>query len=140
MKLYLDTSALVKLYIAEPNHQHVRQGVTEADSVATSVVAYAEAKPAFARRLRENSITTEEHRQIVAALDSDWIEYERLIVTEAIAYSAGQIAEQHALRGYDAIHLASAVKLQEVTNDVHFLAFDTRLMEAASQLVSIFEI
>ena len=35
------------------------------------------------------------------------------------------------LRGFDAIHLASAVRLGERFDDLRFLAFDDRLVEAA---------
>ena len=49
MILYLDTSALVKLYVREHGSAAVRALVERADVVATSVVAYAEARAAFAR-------------------------------------------------------------------------------------------
>ena len=47
--LYLDTSALVKLYVRERGSARVRAQVGKADAIATSVVAYAEARAAFAR-------------------------------------------------------------------------------------------
>ena len=53
MILYLDTSSLVKLYVEEPGSPGVRAIVDEAEVVATSVVACAEAAAAFARRKRE---------------------------------------------------------------------------------------
>ena len=65
MILYLDTSALVKLYVRERGSAQVRAHVNNADVIATSVVAYAEARAAFARLRRErpasgsgNSIAT----------------------------------------------------------------------------------
>ena len=140
MKLYLDTSALVKLYIEEPDHQHVQQAVIEADTIVTSVVAYAEARSAFARRLREHSITSEAHERIVATMNRDWIEFDRVVVSDDLAYTAGHIAASHALRGYDAIHLATAVALHRSSDNLRFLAFDARLVEAARHLVAIFEI
>ena len=41
------------------------------------------------------------------------------------------MAERYALRGLDAIHLASAARLGERAGEVRFLAFDDRLLEAA---------
>jgi predicted nucleic acid-binding protein len=55
--LYLDTSALVKLYARERGSADVRRQVTDAEAVATSVVAYAEARAAFARLLRERPVS-----------------------------------------------------------------------------------
>jgi uncharacterized protein (TIGR03435 family) len=40
--LYLDTSSLVKLYVAEPGSDNVRDLVADADVVATSAIAYVE--------------------------------------------------------------------------------------------------
>lgn len=53
MILYLDTSSLVKLYVAELGSAQVRQMVVRAGVVATSVVAFPEARSAFARLARE---------------------------------------------------------------------------------------
>jgi uncharacterized protein len=50
-----------------------------------------------------------------------------------LAHSAGDLAEKHLLRGFDAVHLASAVILrEELTEPIRFLAFDDRLMTAAA--------
>jgi len=56
VNLYLDTSALVKLYIAEEGSLLVRTALADARFVATSVVAYVEARAAFARRRRERAL------------------------------------------------------------------------------------
>ena len=53
MILYLDTSSLVKLYVDEPGSEDVLRLVDQAELVTTSVVAYAEARAALARRRRE---------------------------------------------------------------------------------------
>ena len=45
MTLYLDTSSLVKLYVAEPGSDAVRKLVDDATVVATSSIAYTETGP-----------------------------------------------------------------------------------------------
>jgi uncharacterized protein len=50
--LYLDTSTLVKLYAEEEGTETVERAADEAEAIATSVVAYAEPRAAFARKLR----------------------------------------------------------------------------------------
>lgn len=131
MVLYLDTSALLKLYVEEEGRELVREAVDTADTVATSTVAYAEARAGLARRFREEDFTEEEHQGAVADLDGDWPTYGRLNVSDPVSYLAGELAERHALRGYDAVHLASAVRLSVRFEDLRFLAFDGRLNDAA---------
>ena len=76
MTVYLDTSNLVKLYVDEPDaaptSNEVQQSVAKADVVATSVLAYAEARAAFARRRRERLMTPTEARSALQQLDADW--------------------------------------------------------------------
>lgn len=132
MILYLDTSALVKLYVDEEvGGELVRQGVEESESIAVSTVAYAEARAGLARKQREGLFTAGELRRTVAELDEDWRTYARLDVSDKLSRRAGELAERYSLRGYDAVHLASAVQLSERFDVVRFLAFDDRLNEAA---------
>ena len=56
MTLYLDTSSLVKLYVAEPGSDAVRKLVDDATVVATSSIAYTETRAALARRRRERGL------------------------------------------------------------------------------------
>ena len=49
MMLYLNTRELVKLYVDEPKSETVKQAVHQADAVATSLLAYIEARAVFAR-------------------------------------------------------------------------------------------
>lgn len=135
----MDTSALVKLYVTEEGRETVVEAVKDAARVATSTVAYAEARAAFARRQREAELSEEEYRRVVDALDEGWESYDRLIVSDTVARLAGDIAERHALRGFDAIHLASAIRLKERFEDLHFLAFDDRLVQAASREIPVHE-
>jgi predicted nucleic acid-binding protein len=54
--LYLDTSSLVKLYVAGPGSEAVRKLVDDATVVATSSIAYTETRAALARRHRERGL------------------------------------------------------------------------------------
>lgn len=136
MTLYLDTSSLVKLYVAEPGSDDIHRLVAGADAVVTSVVAYAEARAAFARRRREKLMTTAEAATVVRHLDTDWPRFVRLPVDDELAQAAGRLAAAQALRGYDAIHLASFARLLEHCgdDDVRFSCADARLERAARAL------
>lgn len=135
MILYLDTSSLVKLYVQEPGSQQVQKLVARAELVATSVVAYAEARAALARRCREGGLTPAEYRRARAALDADWPRILTLEVSEPVARSAGNLAEREKLRGFDALHLASYLTVAEEFPGevVRFSAADEALTRAAAR-------
>lgn len=133
MNLYLDTSALVKLYVREAGSAAVSRHVLAAERVATSRVAYPEARAAFARRQREGAFSERSLRRVVARLDQDWTAYVVVDLLDPVARRAGVLTESRALRGFDAIHLASALELATLLGEpVAFLAYDVRLATAAT--------
>ncbi len=133
MNLYLDTSALVKLYVSEQGSAAVARAVAQASVVATSRVAYPEARAALARRQREGALSAAGLRRAVQALDADMIAFAIVELSEAVAARAGDLAERHGLRGFDAIHLASALELgQLLATPAELYAFDARLVTAGT--------
>lgn len=134
MMLYVDTSALVKLYVEEPLSQELSYAVDEAEAVATSLLAYTEAMAAFARARREVRLSPQEYRRVVDAFEEDWSRYITVEVTDRLVKTAGHLAASRALRGYDALHLASALSLRErVPSSMMFVAFDRALNVAAKR-------
>ena len=134
MILYVDTSALVKIYVDETKSVDVRENVKKAEGVATSRIAYAEARAAFARKRREQGLSRVDYRSVVTDLDQDWDDYFIVDVSQTVVRAAGILAENQALRGADAIHLASAVTLsKQVGESIMFLCFDGRLATAADK-------
>lgn len=110
MILYLDTSALVKLYVEED----VRRAVREAEVVAISEIGFVEARSAFARREREGAFSEEGHDREVRRLRRDFDErYLACPVTGEVVARAGELVREHALRAYDAVHLATALALRD---------------------------
>lgn len=107
MILYLDTSSLIKLYVEESGSSEIESLVGQATLVCTSVVAYPEARSALARLCREGALTPDEHSLTKADLDEDWPRYLAIEVSGTVWREAGELAERHALRGFDSLHLAS---------------------------------
>jgi predicted nucleic acid-binding protein len=129
---YLDTSSLVKLYVAEEGSPLVRELVERSELVATSVVAYAEARAALARQRREGGLTAAGYDRAKADFERDWPRYLTIEVSEAVYRSAGDLAEKHHLRGFDSLHLASYLALyREGARQTRFSAFDEALNRAA---------
>ena len=134
MICYLDTSALVKIYVEETSSADVREHAEQAEGLATSRMAYAEARAAFERKRRERGLSRAGYRSVVKDLDQDWDDYFIVDVSDSVVKAAGVLAEIHALRGADAIHLASAVTLsRQAEESVTFLCFDGRLATAAAK-------
>ena len=128
MILYLDTSALVKLYVPETESGEVKGAVEAADVVATSRLAYVEATAAFARKRREHGLTAGGYRTVLQDFEHDWENYFLVDVSDSLVKLAARLAEKHALRGYDAIHLASAVTMgRDGGLTIAFSCFDDRL-------------
>jgi len=130
--LYVDTSALVKLYVPEPESSAVQALVGSAQIAAVSVIAFAEARAAFARKRRERAVGQKDYRRIVEEFNDDWDHFFIVDVTEPLVKRAAQLAEKHGLRGYDAIQLSSAIVLREQSGEaVSFCCFDDRLLRAS---------
>lgn len=132
MKLYLDTSALVKLYVEEEGAPVVRNAVAQAELVATAAIAYVEARAAFVRRRHEGGLLTAEYRRIIRDVDSDWARYLVVEVTDSLIRDAARLAEAHRLRAYDAIHLASAAAVHDrLAEPIMFASWDAGLEKVA---------
>ena len=119
MILYLDTSALVKLYADEPGRREVESSVQAARVAAVSEIGHVEARSALARKEREGSFSAYEHDAAVEQLRQDFHEvYLPRPVTGEVIARAGGLARKHALRAYDAVHLATALVLREETQEL----------------------
>lgn len=137
--LYLDTSAFVKLFVAEPGTDLARRAVGDAYSVRASELAYPEARSAFARLHREGALDDERLGTAVGWLDRSWGEvgFNPITPDSEVCRLAGNLAGKHSLRAYDAVHLATALHLRanyrpDPAGDiVYFLTFDQNLRRAA---------
>lgn len=141
MTLYLDTSSLIKLYIAETGSDAVQQAVGEATAVSTSLVAYAETRAGLARLRREGQLTSSEFTSAKRQFEEQWPSYLAVEVTDALCRFAGELAETYSLRGFDSIHLASFAEVarRAGTGDTRFSSFDDQLNQAARKLTRTLE-
>ena len=116
----------------------VANAVGESSGIATAMLSYAEFRAAFARLLREQSLTPDEHANVVSALDERWTSYEKPAVTWELVRLAGNFAQRYALRGYDSVQLASAYVCDDEEEDLRFPAFDDDLNKAVEQLMTLY--
>ena len=80
MIVYLDTSALVKLYVQEVGSTEMRRAVGRPDLVATSLIAYVEVRSAFARKHRSADIDDAALKRHKHEFEQGWNRLERLPV------------------------------------------------------------
>jgi len=134
MNLYLDTSALVKRYVKEPGSDDARAWIRAARIKTTVIITRAEVAAALTRALRMNTISKVDYDFALSKLRSDWIDFQRLSVTERLVARADRLACEFGLRGYDAVHLAAALTWQENLDfPVTLATFDRELADAARQ-------
>ena len=100
----------------------------------TAVITRAEVGAALAKAIRTSALTREEALACLGRFRQDWPRLVRTHVSEATVARAEQLAWQYSLRGYDAVHLASALLWQESLGEpVSMAAFDRALWQAADQ-------
>ncbi len=128
MITYVDTSTLIKLLIDEVGTAEAAAIWDEADTLVTVRVAHVEARAALTAARRQRRITAAVSRSAVAGLEVLWSQLSVVEIDEDLMRLAGDLAEAHGLRGYDAVHLAAA----HLVGAGVFSSADRRLCEAAS--------
>lgn len=132
MILYLDTSALVKRYVYEPYSDDIISRWKSATQIVTSFVAYAETMASLYRKKRESDLTDTVILKTIDSFHHEWKSFIRVEVNDALNGYIDRIVKKYPLRGFDAIHLASAIVIHErLSEDFLFACFDDRLTSAA---------
>jgi predicted nucleic acid-binding protein len=134
MILYLDSSALVKRYVAEPGSSEVNDIIAGAELIGTAIISRAEVVAALAKAVRIEALTLAEASVGLKAFRHEWLDFVRVQVTEMVMARADTMAWTHDLRGYDAVQLATAVFWQEAIGaPVTMATFDRHLWRAAER-------
>jgi predicted nucleic acid-binding protein len=112
---YFDASGLVKLLATEPGSDLAMAVWDSADIAVTSRITYVEARAALAAAQRQGRLSADNAAEAGRGLESRFRVMQVVEVTEEVAQSAGDLAGALALRGYDAVHLASSLTLADDT-------------------------
>lgn len=131
---YLDSSALVKRYVMERGSIWLRAQLPNGFIVAT--IAFAEVSSALARRLKGGTLSAHDYTQAKTMFEFDMdYRFALVEVNKALCRRAGQLAEKHALRGYDSLQLACAIhtdhQMRQIgQGPITFLVADNNLLQA----------
>lgn len=140
MTLYLDSSALAKLYIEEDGTDAVNDAIkAHRGAVVLSVLTLPEVTHAVTRTARNLGAPDETVRELHRRILEDWENLERIPVMDFIAKEASVLARSKGLRGADAVQLATCALLSRERRGVQFLGFDDALNEAAKTVVRLWE-
>lgn len=127
MRVFLDTSALVKRYIDEPGSDAVAAVLAEAESLTVSALCLPECVSAFQRLVRDGQLTSQQYEQLKATMLLDLSDVVVCHVVPEVVDLAIDCLERHPLRTLDAMQLGSA---RAVAPDL-FVTGDRRQAEAA---------
>ena len=134
MILYLDASALVKRYTAEPGTPEVNAAITKAEIVGTALISRAETAAALSKAVRVGALTRQAATSALQVFRSEWPNLVRIQTTEMLIAQADTLAWELGLRGYDAVHLAAALLWQDsIGREVTLATFDRQLWQAAGK-------
>ncbi len=127
MKVFLDTSAFAKRYVAEPGSDKVLSACQQADSLVVSVICLPELISTLSRLVREKRLTKAAYLKLKSDAMADLADVDVCQITPQILASVVSLLELHPLRAMDALHVACALASKP---DV-FVSADRRQLTAA---------
>jgi predicted nucleic acid-binding protein len=133
--VYSDSSSIVKWFFDEPLMDLARGMRDKAEMVFTSLISFPEVMSAFNRAWREARCSKSDMELVRGEFLRIWPGLHWIKTSEALMRQAGQLIFWHNLRGFDAVHLASALLLKKESNgiDLFFSCFNKDLNQAAQK-------
>jgi hypothetical protein len=130
VRVFFDSSALVKRYIREKGTDEVLARCDQATELAVATIAWPELVSAFRRLVRENRLEETRYRALKADLAADLADAVLCEISPQVVQRAITALEAHPLRAMDALHVAAALV---GTADI-FVSADARQCAAAAAL------
>jgi predicted nucleic acid-binding protein len=136
---YLDTNAIVKRYVQEEGSAWVRLLTGEPNhTLLISELAIAETSAAISILRRVGRLSKRHSRDAHTEFRADLNRgrYQTVRPSLSIIESAADLAQDHPLKAYDAIHLATAINLQKqlvaYRASLTFVCSDRQVLRAAA--------
>ena len=127
MTAYVDSSALLKRYLIEPDSKRGQSLFDEDVDLVTSRITIVEVRRAL------GLLASAVERVLTRANFARDLESISIIEVDALVCAeAASIAEETGLRSLDSIHVASARRISDV--DITFITFDVRQAAVARSL------
>jgi hypothetical protein len=123
---------LIKLIVVEDGSDLAAELWDSAHPAASSILSYPEGRAALAAAQRQGRLGEDEHARALAAFEELQADLITVGVDQNLAHRAGEHAEDLGLRGYDAVHLATALELGD--EEVVVVTWDRDLARATEQV------
>lgn len=127
MKVFLDTSALAKRYVAEQGSDQVLAVCQQADSLVVSVICLPELVSTLCRLVREEKLASAAYRTLKGGMMADLADVDICEITQEVLASVVSLLELHPLRAMDGLHVACALACAPDA----FVSADHRQLSAA---------
>ncbi len=127
--VYFDASAYVKLLVEEDGSDLAARIWDGCDAAVSSRLAYPEVRAALAAARRNRQMSPRALASAEETWEEFWTATRAVEFTEAVGRHAGSLAAKLGLRGADAVHLASALAINDP--EIVVAAWDSRLRDGA---------
>lgn len=117
--------------IDEPGTEWTRGLWADFPRKVASRLTFVETRAALASAVRGGRIGESQAGDVRAEFDEIWSDLEIVEVGDLVVSTAADLADTHALRGYDAVQLASALAIRSAKDDVLLITWDDELASAA---------
>lgn len=128
MTLYADASAILKLYLDEPESDRAEALLRGDPRWITGFHSFVEVRRNLVRFLDGDALAVAQRQ-----FSADWDALEAIELDADVCSDAAELAEQTRVRTLDALHLSAAL-VAGAPEGVPIVTFDLRLAEAARSL------
>ena len=134
MNLYVETSAVMAWLLGDERGETARAQLAVADVIFTSDLTLIECDRMIRRAAITECVTASDALQIQAIIDTASFHWTILDIDPDIVHRSRRLFPREPIRALDAIHLATALAVRNLSPDVVVLSLDDRIRDNAAFL------
>lgn len=131
MRIFLDTSSLIKKYAEEEGSDDLEMLLKEVSEIIVSPITWIESRNYLSRMYREKIIDQKECLLLKNELKEDFNFFNRVLWSDALEQKAVEIVEERHLKTLDSIQLAAGI----LSHADLFVTSDNKLLKAAKKVL-----
>lgn len=131
MRVFVDTSALFKKYVAEPGSDAFERTLDKATEIAVSPVTWVEVNAAIERRVRDQTLSRAQADWLRAEVGKDFAYFLQVVWNQNLERKAVELIHRYPLKTLDAVQLASGV----LSKAEMFITSDHKLYTEARRVI-----
>ena len=129
MKAFLDTSSLIKKYVAEPGSDRLEEHLEKISEIVVSPLYWIEINSALERKLREKTLNSSQVTTIRQEASKDLNYFSKIIWSESLEQKAVEMIKKYYFKSLDSIQLSAGI----LSRADLFLTSDQNLYKVAAQ-------